>query len=217
VLFLAVWSDISSSGQRERTFTEKARRAQIIQCAIDTIADVGYVRASLAEIAKRAGISKGVISYHFAGKDELIERVVDHVYHRGAEQITPLLQRQPTVAATLRTYITGNIEFIRDHQCEVAVLTDIFANDRTADGQLRYGMHTDEPLLAPLRELFEAGQRSGEFRQFSPAAMARVLRTAIDSTAPQILAFPDFDPDAYACELVTLFDLATRKGPSYPP
>lgn len=207
-------SDISSSGQRGWTFTEEARRAQIIQCAIDTIADVGYARASLAEIAKRAGVSKGVISYHFAGKDELIERVVDHVYNRGAEQITPLLIRQPTVAATLRTYITGNIEFIRGHPHEVAVLTDIFANYRTAEGTLRYGMHTDEPLLAPLRELFEAGQRRGEFREFAPAAMARVLRTAIDSTALQILAFPDFDPDAYARELVTLFDLATRKEPA---
>jgi TetR/AcrR family transcriptional regulator, fatty acid metabolism regulator protein len=207
-------SDISSSGQRVWTFTEEARRAQIIQCAIDTIADVGYARASLAEIAKRAGISKGVISYHFAGKDELIERVVDHVYHRGAEQMAPLLNRQPTVAATLRTYIAGSIEFIRDHPREVAVLTDIFVNYRTPDGELRYGMHTAEPLLAPLRELFEAGQRSGEFREFAPAAMARVVRTAIDSTAPQILAFPDFDPDAYAHELVTLFDLATRKEPS---
>jgi hypothetical protein len=44
--------------------------------------------------------------------------------------------------------------------------------------------------------------------------MARVLRTAIDSTAPQVFAFPDFDPDAYVRELVTLFDLATRKEPS---
>ena len=209
-------SDFSPSGQRGSTFTEEARRAQIIQCAIDTIADVGYVRASLAEIAKRAGISKGVISYHFAGKDELIERVVDHIYQRGAEQLTPLLKRQPTVAATLRTYITGNIDFIRDHPREVAVLTDIFTNYRTADGKLRYGVHTDEPLLAPLRQLFEAGQRSGEFREFAPAAMARFLRTAIDSAAPQILAFPDFDPDAYARELVALFELATRKESSSP-
>jgi len=207
-----VRSDFSPSGQRASTFTEEARRAQIIQCAIDTIADVGYVRASLAEIAKRAGISKGVISYHFAGKDELIERVVDHIYQRGAEQLTPLLKRQPTVAATLRTYITGNIDFMR----EVAVLTDIFTNYRTADGKLRYGVHTDEPLLAPLRQLFEAGQRSGEFREFAPAAMARFLRTAIDSAAPQILAFPDFDPDAYARELVALFELATRKESSSP-
>lgn len=198
------------------TFTEEARRAQIIQCTIDTIADVGYARASLAEIAKRAGISKGVISYHFAGKDELIECVVHHVYNRGAAEITPFLKRQPTVAATLRIYITWNIKFIRDHPREVAALADIFVNYRTPDGKLRYGMHTDEPLLAPLRELFEAGQRSGEFREFAPAAMARVLRTAIDSTTPQILAFPDFDPDAYARELVTLFDLATRKEPAHP-
>jgi TetR/AcrR family fatty acid metabolism transcriptional regulator len=71
--------------------------------------------------------------------------------------MTPLLERQPTVAATLRTYITGTIDFIRDHPREVAVLTDIFANYRTAEGKLRYGMHTDEPLLAPLRELFRGG------------------------------------------------------------
>lgn len=202
------------SGQRERTFTEQARRAQIIECAIDTIAEVGYGRASLAEIAGRAGISKGVISYHFAGKDELIERVVEYVYTRGAEEMLPRLKEQPTVAATLRSYLTANIEFIRDHPREVAVLTDIFLNYRTSDGGLRYGIHTDEPLLAPLRELFEAGQRNGEFRDFDRAAMARVLRSAVDATSPQILASPDFDADAYARELVTLFDRATRKDPS---
>jgi hypothetical protein len=47
--------------------------------------------------------------------------------------------------------------------------------------------------------------------------MVRVLPTAIDSTAPQILAFSDFDPDADARELVTQLDLATRKQLSSPP
>ena len=37
----------------------------------------------MAEIARRAGISKGVISYHFAGKRELIEQVVNSVLEKG--------------------------------------------------------------------------------------------------------------------------------------
>jgi AcrR family transcriptional regulator len=59
--------------RREKpTFIEEARRKQIVEAAMETIADSGYVNASLAEIAKSADISKGVISYHFESKDELI-------------------------------------------------------------------------------------------------------------------------------------------------
>ena len=39
------------------TVTASARRAQIVTAAIDTIAELGYGNASLARIAKRAGIS----------------------------------------------------------------------------------------------------------------------------------------------------------------
>lgn len=199
----------------QRTFTEEARRAQIVECAIDTIAELGYARASLAEIAKRAGISKGVISYHFAGKDELVERVVEHVCTWGAQEMLPRLQGLSSPAETLRTYITANVEFIRDHPREIAVLGDIFVNFRTRDGALRYGVHTDAPLIEPLIRLFEAGQRDGVFRAFAPEPMARVIRAAIDSTAAQVVAFPDFDADDYARELVTIFDLATRKDTSH--
>ncbi len=56
------------------SFIEKARRAQIMECAIETLAEVGYVKASLGQIAKRAKISKGVISYYFTNKEELLEQ-----------------------------------------------------------------------------------------------------------------------------------------------
>ena len=48
-----------------RTFTDLARRAQIAQCAAEAIAEVGYADASMAEIARRAGVAKSVVSYHF--------------------------------------------------------------------------------------------------------------------------------------------------------
>jgi TetR/AcrR family transcriptional regulator, fatty acid metabolism regulator protein len=39
--------------------------------AIDTIAEAGFAGASFARIAGKLGISRGLISYHFTGKDAM--------------------------------------------------------------------------------------------------------------------------------------------------
>jgi AcrR family transcriptional regulator len=59
---------------RRLTITERARRAQIVTAAIGTIAELDYAGASFKQIAARAGLSStGLISYHFAGKQELVD------------------------------------------------------------------------------------------------------------------------------------------------
>ena len=60
-----------------RSFASEARRAQIVAATMQVIAEDGLAQASFARIAERAGLSSTrLISYHFAGKDELIEAVV---------------------------------------------------------------------------------------------------------------------------------------------
>ncbi|MEQ6854825.1 TetR family transcriptional regulator [Lysinibacillus capsici] len=49
----------------KNTFIQEARKQQIIEATIATLDDIGYVKASLAQIAKRASISTALISYHF--------------------------------------------------------------------------------------------------------------------------------------------------------
>jgi AcrR family transcriptional regulator len=73
-----------------------ARRAQIVQAAIETLAEVGYANASLSRIAVRLGISKGVISYHFAGKDDLIAEIVSQVLQRARADMQPRIEAQTT-------------------------------------------------------------------------------------------------------------------------
>ena len=67
----------STRKQNGRTFIETTRRAQIVDAAIDVLAEHGYPDASFAKIAKRAGLSStGMISYYLAGKDDLIREVI---------------------------------------------------------------------------------------------------------------------------------------------
>lgn len=205
--------DNDPPGQDDRTFTERARRAQIVGCAIETIAELGYARASLAEIAKRAAVSKGVISYHFAGKDELIEQVIVEICTRGGEHIGSRVQQEPTAAGALRGYLEANLAFIEANPTDIRVVGEILVNFRDADGSLRYGPSDNEAMLQPLQEILRSGKHAGEFRDFATRPMAIAIRAAIDAASGQMIADADFDVGSYTRELVALFGRATREEP----
>ncbi|PEM02715.1 TetR/AcrR family transcriptional regulator, partial [Bacillus pseudomycoides] len=101
----------NTNNQKEMSFIEKARRAQIVECAIETIAEVGYAQASLGQIAKRAKISKGVISYHFTNKKELLEQVVTDYYIACQSFICPQIEDQTSPKGMLQTYVESNLKF----------------------------------------------------------------------------------------------------------
>ena len=52
---------------------EETRRAQLIEVTIDSLADVGYVGTTLAQIARRADVSPGLVAHYFGDKDGLLE------------------------------------------------------------------------------------------------------------------------------------------------
>lgn len=203
--------EIGPGGQNGVSFIEAARRAQVIDSAIETIAEAGYARASLAQIAKRAGISKGVISYHFSDKHELIQQVVTHILAAFDAYMRPRVQAErSSSAAMLRVYIESNVAFMRTNRKHVMVLVDVLTNARRPDGELIVSADKYCSGESELEQILRRGQRRGEFRRFSPQVMAITIRHAIDAVAPQMVADPELDLEAYGRELTTLFEIATR-------
>ena len=194
-----------------RSFIEAARRAQIMSCAIEVIAELGYTSASLAQIARRAGISKGVISYHFAGKEELVREVAKHVFTLGAQHMGPRIEAQTTPRRKLRAYIESNLEFMNLYKKELLALVSILIYARTSKGEMLFDLRADEEVLRRTERIFVDGQKRGDFRKFSPRAMAIALRGAIDAAPGKLLANPDFDLAAYAREMADFFDFGTAK------
>ncbi|MFG2137438.1 TetR/AcrR family transcriptional regulator [Streptomyces sp. NPDC048650] len=203
-------------GEPERSFIEKARRAQIIDAAVETIAARGFAKASLAQIAERAGISKGVISYHFAGKGELMERLVEQVYDDIGAFVGARLAEHAGASGWLRVYVESVATYMHGHRTQLAALGEIFSNFRTADGTPRYGVASSEPLYTALEGVLLEGRRTGEFRAFDVRVMAVSLQAAIDSMFAYWSAYPEHDLAAHARELADLFEHATR-APAPPP
>lgn len=193
------------------SFIEQARRAQIIEAAIDVIVSLGYARASLAQIAIKAGISKGVISYHFAGKEELIQQVITHVYATATCIMAPRIEAEASVSSKLTAYIKSNLEFIRIHHKYIVTLQQIWYNHRAEDAAAPLIANKHEGGLDDLERLLRYGQEAGEFRVFDSRTMAMVIRNAIDMVPHLMTAQFDFDIDAFAQELVSLFSRATAR------
>jgi TetR/AcrR family fatty acid metabolism transcriptional regulator len=205
-------SSATGAAHGERTFIETARRTQIVQAAIDTIAEVGCARASLARIGARIGISKGLIGYHFAGKDELIRQVVAEIIEAGKAYMIPrILAKQPG-PGMLRAYIESNLAFMREHRNYMVAISEIARNGLTADGKQRfYGEADMDGFARELEDALSSFQAGGELRpDFDPHFMSIAIRAAIDAAARRLAQNPDFDIGNYAKEIASIFDLATR-------
>jgi TetR/AcrR family fatty acid metabolism transcriptional regulator len=196
-----------------RTFTETARRVQIVAAAIDTIAELGYGQASLARIAETAGTSKGVILYHFGGKDELVRELVAEVVAGGVAYMEPRIDAEPTGAGKLRAYIESNLAFMRENRNHVVAIVEVALNARAADGSRLYDFSVQDAGVAALQGLLAYFQGTGEFRPgFDPHVVAMAIRAAINAVPAQLARDPALDVGHYAREIADLFHLATRPG-----
>jgi AcrR family transcriptional regulator len=211
---LTVRSEQSASlaGDAGGTPTSTARRAQFVAAAIDTIAEVGYARASLGRIAERVGVSKGVISYHFAGKDELVQEVIADIAGRGGAFVYAQALTLPTAAERLRAWIESVLGYLATHRTEAVAFHQIAAASR-GDAAVSAAMTRLVTDVTPaVQALFTDGQASGEFREdFDPQAATTAIIALIDAVPPRMARDPDFDVARYGREVAGLFDAATRR------
>jgi TetR/AcrR family transcriptional repressor of bet genes len=62
-----------------RTQSRDTRRLQLIEATIATLAERGFSRTTLTDVARRAGLSHGLVLFHFQSKDNLLAETLDHL------------------------------------------------------------------------------------------------------------------------------------------
>ncbi|WP_101952412.1 TetR/AcrR family transcriptional regulator [Mycobacterium sp. 3519A] len=61
-----------------RPNVERERRDQILQAACQTIAERGFRDVRIADVARRAGVSSGMVHYYFDTKDALLHAAFEY-------------------------------------------------------------------------------------------------------------------------------------------
>jgi AcrR family transcriptional regulator len=195
------------SPQGSATFTQAARASQLIRCTIEALGAVGYQQTTVAEVARRAGVSKGVVTYHFPARDDLIWAVVADVFKSVAEEVGDRLGLA-TPDRFVATYIGAWVDYYRSHWVDMTAIAEIWTNFRDAQGH----PHLDARTLGQERAIVEAalsaGQTDGTLGNFSPRVVAVTMKAALDGLLAQLALEPELDLDGYRDALVDLFERA---------
>ncbi len=103
-----------------RKLSREARRGQLIEATIETLAAQGYARTTLTDVARTAGLSHGLVNFHFQTKENLLEETLQFLAEEYRENwTTALAAAGPHPAQQLDALIRADFN---PHICETARL-----------------------------------------------------------------------------------------------
>lgn len=202
-----------SATTKAATFTQSARRAQIVAAAIEVIAELGWAQTSIRKIADRVGVAMSAVLYHFGTKDNLVEAIVEEMYRAALSVVGPAVDAESTAANKLAAYIRSSVAYFDTHRSHLTALTQLGTSYQPGGGRPFEELGLTPELKQQLAVLdptaiLNAGQQDGQFGDFPVASMALALRGAVNAVVDKILREPGFDARAYGEDLVAIFGRA---------
>jgi betaine-aldehyde dehydrogenase len=88
---------------------EELRRTQLVEVTIDSLAELGFVGTTLAQIAGRAGVSPGLVAHYFGDKDGLLEAAFRSLARRVGTHVRARLRQAATPRGRIQAVIDANL------------------------------------------------------------------------------------------------------------
>jgi TetR/AcrR family fatty acid metabolism transcriptional regulator len=195
---------------------EEQRRLTLLKAAFREVAEKGFADVTLDDIARRAGVSKGITLYYFSSKEDLFRRLfgwlVDSIHARMREAVDassdPVEKVRALVAITFpspaknRAFFRTFVDF-----CGLAARHEGF---REVTARFYRGCREIDGAIV------EDGIRRGIFAIREPASAASTVRAIFDGLMMQWLAEADpessFEGYRERCERELLRYLAAGSG-----
>jgi len=180
-----------------------ATKKKLFDAAMQLIGERGFTDASVDEIVHRAGVAKGTVYYHFAGKAELVEALI-------AFRLRPAIAQFRAVAAenaddpraAIEAIVRAELEFLAEEKSfSKLLLTEMWREDRVWRETL---LLLRREMVTVIRNVIAQGVESGEFRDdVDPDFGASALFGMTATVALDWLAFEADKPLEDVLEQIT--------------
>ncbi|MEO6721083.1 MAG: TetR/AcrR family transcriptional regulator [Ferruginibacter sp.] len=141
---------------------KKDTREAILQLGAELIQQVGYNAFSYADIAKKLDIKNAAVHYHFPGKADLYENIVEGHIHNYTVLSQQMAQEDIPAKAKLERIFTryGNLV-----DCDrICVIGAIASDYKTLPEKVRTKVATlVELVLKIVEKTLQEGKKNGEF------------------------------------------------------
>lgn len=195
----------------KQSFIGEARREQIIEATIQTLDEIGYVKSSLAQIAKRAGISTALISYHFEDKNDLMNHLLAKLLEESTLSILKRVHQETTPERKIEAFITESLMYQGTHPERNTALIEIIFNARTPENVPYYKLSDEnDTLMDELKAILHEGQTSGSFGDFNTDIMASMIQGAIGEYMFHSTITKKMNWETYSKELVKVINQSLK-------
>jgi AcrR family transcriptional regulator len=141
------------------------RPQELLDAALAVFAERGYRNARIDDVAEAAGVTKGAVYHHFANKEQLLSRAIEHYLAKAFGDLDALLRGEKGPASMrIRLLLRRGFGSADPNRRRVlALLLQYLRHDvpRAYRQWLAGGPMNGWRLLA---NLIEEGKASGEFR-----------------------------------------------------
>lgn len=161
------------------------RPAEITEAAMQTFAEKGYAATRVEEVARRAGVSKGLLYLYFKTKEELFKAVIRSFVSPTLDAlIDDIRSTELTAEQFLRGPFTDFAKFLPRSPARKLVRLLIAEGPKYPDLIAWYWDNVVSKGLAAIRSVFEKGVANGEFRpsaltEFPQLLMSPLLMSVI--------------------------------------
>ena len=120
---------------RTRRRDREATRQRVLESAIECVIEIGYRETSTNEIARRAGVTWGVIQHQFGTREQLLLAVLDHIWSR----LQDLVRNADIDGETLDDRLSAVLEVLAVHYgdpwhiVELQIGLDLGTNPKTSE------------------------------------------------------------------------------------
>ncbi|MHA3702163.1 TetR/AcrR family transcriptional regulator [Jatrophihabitans sp. YIM 134969] len=175
------------------------RREQLFAAAVEVLAEHGFGGASADAIARRAGISKGLLWHYFEDRDDLFEQTARRTLKTLLEAVGAAIDLTAPAPEVIRAAVHGAAGLRLTHGAERRAMNEIILNLRREDGSLRLGVTDFDDAYAAQAAIFRRGQAEGDIRpDLDPLVLAVTYQGAVDGMLGYLDAHPDADATSHA-------------------
>lgn len=181
-----------------RDALKEARRIQLMEATIDCIAAHGFSDLTLADVAKAAGLSVGIVNFYFKSKDQLLIETLRHLVDDYIQQTNDNIRTAGTsAAAQLDASIESDFHRTIANRKKVTVWYAFWGETRWRPEFLKICQELSDTFHVETRKLFARLIEEGGYRDLDPDIVARGFDAMIDGLWLDMLINPkSVDRDA---------------------
>lgn len=184
---------------------ERRRREQIMKTTRELLTSDSFASLTLAQIAKEAGVSKGLLTYYFGSKDQLIVETI-RAYHAEQSALLQGLVALPLPAlAKLRLMVDATMPSQHSVQEELKFQVEVLSFAKTRPEALEAVKESYRQFRLASEQLLDQGIEDGTIVVEDKGFTYRVLHALIDGLSFQLAVEPDIDMVALRNDTLRVF------------